>query len=81
MLFGDFYFDDNRSQSKQLSCMRNLLTEYNLVYRDINRVGYTFLINSLQQYSLSDYLYICSSDMSTVKESKVVDPGSIMSLA
>ena len=62
--------------------MRNLLAKYNLANCDnfyINHVGYSFGRELLQQYSLINHLYICSSDISIVKEYKVVDSGSIIS--
>ena len=45
----------------------------------INRVGYTYRQEKLQQYSLSDHLFICNNDLQLVKYYSIIDIGTNLS--
>ena len=83
LILGNFNFDCIKlSTCERLSCMQNLLNEYNMVVRDnldVNRVAYTYRQEKLHHYSLIDHLLICNNDLHLVKEYSVINTGTNLS--
>ena len=67
VMMGDFNFECIRLRnSDRLSCMYNLITEYNFVVydeMDTNKFEYTNYNESLNQFSLIDYFFISKNDL------------------